>query len=433
LLFPFWVCGVSTAATIVVPSDAPSIASAVSIASTGDTVLVRPGTYLEEGIRIDEPISILGDGYRDEVVIDGGIPPIPPDTTSIFICRAEDVVFANLRLVDGGSLWDGGSVLLTGSASIRNCVLERSGTEGSGGAIFCAPGSRLDVEDAVFGRSFTQYGHGGAIFGEDASIRCVASTFELCSADNGGAIAATRSQVLIENCIFRENYAGGEFRSSWLGGAVYLNECDYTIQDCHFFGNVASNPFNGYGSGGAAWLGGGVGSITNCLFLQNRAAAAGGAVRMRGQGVIQNCTFVGNGDADPTFGILGGHVAVYGNPAIRANIFADATDGAGFACGSGAGPQLECNDFWNSPDPDFPTFPGCAFFSQGNDSQGDNFSADPLFCDSAAEDFHLRAASHCAPGNSPGGCGLVGAFGVACPANSVEEVTWGRIKARYAH
>lgn len=43
----------------------------------------------------------------------------------------------------------------------------------------------------------------------------------------------------------------------------------------------------------------------------------------------------------------------------------------------------------------------------------DNIQADPIFCDSA-EDFHLADTSPCAPGNSPPGCGLIGALGVGC-------------------
>jgi hypothetical protein len=43
-----------------------------------------------------------------------------------------------------------------------------------------------------------------------------------------------------------------------------------------------------------------------------------------------------------------------------------------------------------------------------------NFSRDPVFCDLAAEDYTLRATSPCSP-DSSGGCGLIGALGVACP------------------
>ena len=83
-------------------------------------------------------------------------------------------------------------------------------------------------------------------------------------------------------------------------------------------------------------------------------------------------------------------------------------------------PILHCNDVWNN--------------SRGNyysctPGAGD-FSADPLFCDPGLGDYHINLNSPCAPANT-GGCGLVGAFGIACGPTSVQETTWGRIKALY--
>jgi parallel beta-helix repeat protein len=45
-----------------------SVAHAVSIASPGDRILVRPGTY-DEGLVLDKPLEILGQGKPEEVVI----------------------------------------------------------------------------------------------------------------------------------------------------------------------------------------------------------------------------------------------------------------------------------------------------------------------------------------------------------------------------
>ena len=63
-------------------------------------------------------------------------------------------------------------------------------------------------------------------------------------------------------------------------------------------------------------------------------------------------------------------------------------------------------------------------------SEPTNFSADPLFCDAAADDYTLRENSPCAPDHS-GGCGQIGRYGVECSPVSVEPETWGGIKARY--
>jgi hypothetical protein len=61
---------------------------------------------------------------------------------------------------------------------------------------------------------------------------------------------------------------------------------------------------------------------------------------------------------------------------------------------------------------------------------GHNFSADPLFCDEVGGDYRLGQDSPCADGSTTG-CGLVGAYGVACGPTRVERTTWGRLKVIY--
>jgi parallel beta-helix repeat protein len=48
--------------------DHETISEAVAASEDGDTILLRPGTYVES-IRIDEDITLRGDGHREDVVI----------------------------------------------------------------------------------------------------------------------------------------------------------------------------------------------------------------------------------------------------------------------------------------------------------------------------------------------------------------------------
>jgi hypothetical protein len=57
---------------------------------------------------------------------------------------------------------------------------------------------------------------------------------------------------------------------------------------------------------------------------------------------------------------------------------------------------------------------------------GGNFQSDPLFC----FDYSLAESSPCAPANSPGACGLIGALEVGC-GGAVTPATWGEIKAAF--
>lgn len=45
-----------------------TLASAISVAQAGDRILVRPGTY-EEGLVMDKPLEIIGQGKREEIII----------------------------------------------------------------------------------------------------------------------------------------------------------------------------------------------------------------------------------------------------------------------------------------------------------------------------------------------------------------------------
>ena len=49
--------------------DFSAITAAIEAAKPGDRVLVRPGLY-REGFVVDKPLEIIGDGNRDDVVIE---------------------------------------------------------------------------------------------------------------------------------------------------------------------------------------------------------------------------------------------------------------------------------------------------------------------------------------------------------------------------
>jgi len=69
--------------------------------------------------------------------------------------------------------------------------------------------------------------------------------------------------------------------------------------------------------------------------------------------------------------------------------------------------QLACTDLWGNAGGDW------VGPIAGQLGQAGNLSADPDFCDPAAGDFTLAAASPCAPDQS-GGCGQIGAWPVGC-------------------
>ncbi len=63
--------------------------------------------------------------------------------------------------------------------------------------------------------------------------------------------------------------------------------------------------------------------------------------------------------------------------------------------------------------------------------QVNNFSLDPEFCGAAAGNFYLQSDSPCASENPPFQGFLIGALPVNCSTTSVENKTWGAVKAIY--
>lgn len=62
--------GLVAATTLHVPSVFPSIQAAIPNATSGDTILVAPGSYVEQGvISLPSGIRLIGDGGRDQVSV----------------------------------------------------------------------------------------------------------------------------------------------------------------------------------------------------------------------------------------------------------------------------------------------------------------------------------------------------------------------------
>jgi len=79
--------------------DYPTISAAIAAANAGDRIIVRPGFY-SEGLVIDKPLEIIGEGDRAEIVVCAiGTPVILFQTTAGRV--------RNLTLRQAGGLWFG--------------------------------------------------------------------------------------------------------------------------------------------------------------------------------------------------------------------------------------------------------------------------------------------------------------------------------------
>lgn len=285
----------------------------------------------------------------------------------------------NRNVILGG----GGITIFSASGDPADCILDFEG-QGRGFLIYTMTTTQICIE------GFTMRG------GNPESL-----PEELWNEFGGGLMVkamATGGDVLIERCVFEDNRAeaGGaaflwngeaEFLGCVLrnnlatdGAGIYCGFCGVgdgvRVRDSVFSGNDYPYPeVGGYGSG--IYFGHSVGAVENCTFAANRAwYGAGLLVSTDSDVLVQNCLIAFSGQGDG-LAVHEGEVEISG-----CDIF-------GNAGGDWVGAIADQLDI------------SC------------NFSADPIFCDAAAEDFTLREDSPCLPENN-GDCGLVGALSLGC-------------------
>lgn len=208
-------------------------------------------------------------------------------------------------VVSGGNASDnsGGSGMYNGGAwpLVRNCAFDSNTTTGFGGAMYNTGGSQVQVENTVFKGNTSTGNDGGAVYCATANATFTACTFEANAAGgwiggssgvhafSGGAISATGSTIIIDQCTFLSN-------SSWAnGGAVAIaNSSSSSIKASTFTDNQSGSYGNG---GGGIYFNTCGGEITGCNFQNNRTPSGegGGGIRLDGcTTIISACTFYNN-------------------------------------------------------------------------------------------------------------------------------------------
>jgi hypothetical protein len=372
----------SVAGTLHVPSEYPTIQSAVDSAADGDSILVATGNYSEQFIQIrGKRLYIVGAG-RDATFISSA------PAVGFLIDQQSEISIVGFDFTSGGGP-GGASSFQVGDASLTltSCRIHDSNGGGAGGgAIEASLDASIICSDVLFLRNS---GIAGAIF-----------------ISGGNAAHFTR-------CLFEDNFTNRSFNSA---GAVHVMAQDARFVDCDFIGNT-SIAGNGGLVGGVYFAGelGGTCLIERCLFLRNEGTSCGGIlIEYGGSATLRNCTIAGN--TAQVISAVG--VGISGPPGmtlledslITANGPSPALD-----CVSGM-LTVTCCDVWGNADDTI--CPGGT----------NNIAADPQFC--GTDRWDLQADSPCSPANNPT-CGLVGARDVGCGANAVEQSTWGRVKATW--
>jgi hypothetical protein len=414
-----------------------TIGAAITAAASGDTILIAPGTYVEQ-LTVSKDLAFVGTAGAAVTLLDGG------GVFRVMTLTAGTVVeLAGLTIQNGDdtSTVDncGGCYVDHATLTITDCVL--SANEG---AIEVSYGTLTMSRCLVTGNDASTYSGGAGISCfTPSTITVTDSSFDSNQAAGGGAIEAIKGALAtIERCTFHANHAQPVGVTAGSGGA--LSGEAVTVVDCLFEANVAEGNASGYGGSGGAALVYGTCRFERCRFLANVAdptlgQSFGGAIYLASTGTVGghatfvDCELVDNvcGSSANGEGGYGGGVYVWLNAAAtfeRCTLAGNRADGTGTVTWGGTGGGIwtlsgnpmtslshtivagnTCANLNGAPDA---TGPSIATFDWNviGDTSGltllgngpnDLLDVDPLFVDPANGDYSLQSISPAVESGNP--------------------------------
>jgi parallel beta-helix repeat protein len=346
-----------------VPSDQQTIQAAINVANNGNTVLVAPGTYVENINFGGKAITVTSESGPDVTKIDGG----GADSVVIFTSReGRDSVINGFTLQNGNPGFGGGGVrIASASPTVTNNVITNNrGCAGVG--IYVISGSPLIQLNTITGNDGVRCGAGGG------GILVY-----------GIAVNGPSSPEILDNVISNNH-------SLVDGGGIFLNGAGTpTIKRNIIKGNTAQG---GHG-GGIYMVNQSDALIVQNLITNNQASVGGGLywyVPSDASGpILVNNTIVDNDAASGGSGIYA--EGFDAQTELTNNIIVAKPGQAGLYCGdltSQSQPIIRFNNIFGATG-------GMAYGGKCSNMTGmnGNISADPLFANQTQGDYHLQRGS----------------------------------------
>jgi len=393
-----------------VPKKHRTLQAAIDAAATDDTVWVAKGVY-HGPFTLKKRIILFAEAGPESTILDGG--------DSVRVLDIEGVAGGGIvgfgiragKAVSGGGIY----AFHDSTFSIDGCIFSKNWE--SGVALWEC--SAIKIADCEF-----RANHGSAVQLNRTTGFILRDKFVGNFGNGGGAISLTQSELFspLRWCTFEDNRA-----SETVGGAVFADSSRLTVANCDFRHNSSA-----VAGGALAGIHRSFISVSRCNFIENRAAQAGGIHADGSQLLVglslfdRNTATAGGGaigvlgrydanvnqefsnntfNKNETQGAGGTIFSVKTSPQIKKNIFVVEGKEQLALAGVESVPLYECNLIW---DPS-----GGAI---GSLPSKDTLVGDPLFCDPAKGDFHIRDLSPAARAL----CGPVGALPVGCHSFQVQ-------------
>ena len=403
--------------TILIPEDYDSIQLAIDAAINGDSLIVSPGTYLENIDFLGKQILVSSEYYIDSdstliglTIIDAGSTASAAtfknneSLTSVLQGFTLQNGIGNSEDPDGnGSFYTygGGIYFENSSPTIKDCIIQNNtADQGGGGGLFCYNASPVFFGCIILSNTTDDVG-GGLYAREGSEPKFYDCTFEENTAEfGGGCYLRNESVPEMEHVVFLNNIAnnsGGGIslkdnadllgsnieivgnEADGLGGGLYINNADPSFNFLLIADNLSSSGGGGYIRNNSSV------DFTNATISNNSAGLYGEGLYIRDDSDLSflNSIVWGNGSSQIYFRSNGEEVEV----TVNYSLVQDLQDG------------IIQND-------------------NGELIWGDgNFDEEPYFCNAPSGDYYIRENSPCLYGGQEGA--LVGCFEPSCgPINA---------------
>jgi hypothetical protein len=207
-----------------------TIGHAITLASSGDSILVASATYPEIlTISFNLKVTGYGSSVAGPVVIDGGA-----HHTVVSVSNASaQVTLSNLTIQNGLGQINGGGVNNAGALTVFNSIIiaNTTGVGGSGGGIYNTGTLTINNSNILYNAAGE---NGGGIAGP-GTLTINNSSISGNSAVNGGGIDGAGTLTIITSTVGSNSASnGGGIDDGGLGGIA-------TIVNSTIYGNSASN------------------------------------------------------------------------------------------------------------------------------------------------------------------------------------------------